>query len=112
MSTFIEHLLARVWNRVATERKHPQNPRSLALGYELVEGQVQKSRSIIPQSKRPEHVAILGKTGTGKSSLLRFLATQDIQQERGFCFFDLHGDATPALMRVIAEAEQTTGRDY
>jgi energy-coupling factor transporter ATP-binding protein EcfA2 len=111
MSTFIEKLMARAWNRIVAGKKHPTNPRSLALGYDVIDGQVQTTRSIIPQFKRPEHIAVLGKTGSGKSSLLRYLASQDIHREHGFCFFDLHGDATPALLRLIAAEEQITGRD-
>src|ERR1035438_6674171 len=46
----------------------------------------------LPQSRRAEHLAILGKTGQGKSYFLRHLAGQDVQRGQGFVFFDLHGD--------------------
>ena len=61
--------------------------------------------------KRAEHIAILGKTGSGKSMLLRYFAGQDISEGRGFVFFDLHGDATPQLLKLIAAREQRTGED-
>jgi hypothetical protein len=51
------------------------------------------------------HVALLGKTGSGKSSLLKFLCLQDIEAGRGFLFFDLHGDATQFLLSAIAAEE-------
>ena len=66
---------------------------------------------IIPQIKRAEHMAILGRTGTGKSSLLRFMASQDIACGRGFLFFDLHGDATATLLHLLARQEQATRQD-
>src|SRR5262249_38505238 len=65
----------------------------------------------IPQMKRAEHIAILGRTGTGKSSLLRYEASQDIASGRGFLFFDLHGDATTTLLQLLAQCEQTTRQD-
>lgn len=56
-------------------------------------------------------MAILGRTGTGKSSLLRYLASQDIASGRGFLFFDLHGDATPLLLQLLSQQEQITKED-
>jgi DNA helicase HerA-like ATPase len=46
------------------------------------------------------HIAVLGKTGTGKSSFLRYLSQQDIEADRGFLYFDLHGDAAPFLKKL------------
>jgi Type IV secretory pathway, VirB4 components len=60
---------------------------------------------------RREHLGIVGKTGTGKTSLLRYLCTQDIRRGHGFAFFDLHGDTTPFLLGVIAEEEKRRGID-
>jgi len=77
----------------------------------VIDGKATVSRMIIPQTKRAEHMAILGRTGTGKSSLLRYLASQDINCGRGFVFFDLHGDATPVLLQLLARQEQITRAD-
>jgi hypothetical protein len=111
MTGLIEQLIAYLWNRMKTPAKHPTNPRSLDLGDQLIDGRVTRDRWVIPQLKRAEHIAVLGKTGTGKSSLLRYMAAQDIRWGRGFVFFDLHGDATPALLRLIAEQERTLQED-
>ena len=56
-------------------------------------------------------MAILGKTGQGKSFFLRHLSTQDIRNRSGFVFFDLHGDSMPFLLRRIAAEEGRTGAD-
>lgn len=56
------------------------------------------------------HIAVLGKTGTGKSSLLRHMIAQDIEADRGFVTFDLHGDQTPFLLRVINARERRLRR--
>jgi hypothetical protein len=52
------------------------------------------------------HIAVIGKSGSGKSSLLKHMAQQDIEADRGFVYFDLHGDATPFLLCSIAGRER------
>jgi hypothetical protein len=56
------------------------------------------------------HLAVLGKTGTGKSSLLRHLMRQDIAQDRGFLVLDIHGELTPFILRTINARERTEHR--
>jgi hypothetical protein len=38
------------------------------------------------------HVYIIGKTGTGKSTLLETMALQDLERGNGFALIDPHGD--------------------
>jgi hypothetical protein len=52
------------------------------------------------------HLVVLGKTGSGKSYLLRYMSEQDIAKNRGFIYLDLHGDATPFLLRRINARER------
>lgn len=54
---------------------------------------------------RLAHMYVIGKTGTGKSSLLEFLVRQDLANGHGIALFDLHGDLAE---RVYAWA--VTGR--
>jgi hypothetical protein len=72
----------------------------------MVDGEVTRTTVTIPHRKRPEHLAVLGKTGSGKSSFLRYCVAQDIRARRGFVFFDLHGDATNAILRHIVAEER------
>jgi hypothetical protein len=111
MISFFEQLFSYAWNRMVAKPAHPTNPHSLSLGFQVVDGRPTSSRMVIPQIKRAEHMAILGRTGTGKSSLLRYLASQDISSGRGFLFFDLHGDATPILLQLLAQQEQIIRQD-
>jgi hypothetical protein len=111
MNTFFEQLFSWGWNRMVSKPAHPTNPYSLSLGCLVIDGQPTATKMVIPQLMRAQHMAILGRTGTGKSSLLRFLASQDISCGRGFLFFDLHGDATPTLLRLLAQQEQASGQD-
>jgi hypothetical protein len=52
---------------------------------------------------RRRHMYIVGKTGMGKSELLKILAIQDIQAGRGFAFIDPHGDPVEDLFGYIPE---------
>jgi hypothetical protein len=56
------------------------------------------------------HIAVLGKTGTGKSSFLRHLMQQDIAHDRGFLVLDIHGELTPFIMKVINARERAEHR--
>lgn len=111
MTKLLEQLIAWLWNYLRANKGHPTNPHSLDLGRQIIDGQTTSTRVVIAHLKRAEHIAVLGKTGTGKSTLLRFMATQDIQASRGFVFFDIHGDTTPVLLRTIAEHELASGQD-
>ncbi|OHC69539.1 MAG: hypothetical protein A3H93_15530 [Rhodocyclales bacterium RIFCSPLOWO2_02_FULL_63_24] len=46
----------------------------------------------IKQADRLSHLYAIGKTGTGKSTLLETLLKQDIEAGRGFALIDPHGD--------------------
>src|ERR1041385_3263280 len=111
MNSLFEQLFSWAWNRIVAKPAHPANPHSLRLGSLVLDGQTVASPMVIPQHKRAEHMAILGRTGTGKSSLLRYLASQDIAESRGFLFFDLHGDATPTLLQLLAQKQDASRED-
>lgn len=55
----------------------------------------------IAQNDRHQHVYCLGKTGTGKSTLLRNLLVQDILAGRGVALLDPHGDLAEELLDYI-----------
>lgn len=50
---------------------------------------------------RMRHVYIIGKTGTGKSEILKDLVLQDIKEGKGVCFMDPHGDAVEDILKLI-----------
>lgn len=50
---------------------------------------------------RRRHVYIIGKTGTGKTELLKSMILQDIHNGKGICFIDPHGDAAEDLLAKI-----------
>jgi hypothetical protein len=55
----------------------------------------------IGNEDRMRHVYIIGKTGTGKSELLKDMVLQDIRAGKGLCFMDPHGDAVQDIMKLI-----------
>lgn len=87
---------------------HPKG--NLDVGLRIFDGEVTRKRVNISAECRAMHVALLGKSGSGKSSLLRHFSAQDIVAGRGFLYFDLHGDATPFLLRTIAAREKQLRR--
>ena len=65
--------LKALWNRLKRLRKRVGTEGKLSLGLTICDGEVSRRRFVIAQGRRTEHIAVLGKTGTGKSSLLRSL---------------------------------------
>lgn len=55
----------------------------------------------ITEADRLRHVYIIGRTGTGKSTLIENLILQDIYQGTGCAFFDPHGSSAEALLERI-----------
>jgi hypothetical protein len=111
MKRWIERLIAKIWNRRAARLRHTVIARALDLGALVTEGESARGRVGLDQARRAEHIAILGRTGAGKSSLVRYIAKQDIEAGRGGIYFDLHGDAMPFLLATFAAQEQNLKRD-
>jgi type IV secretory pathway TraG/TraD family ATPase VirD4 len=55
----------------------------------------------IKQADRLMHTYIIGKTGTGKSTLLRTMILQDITAGRGVCLVDPHGDLVQSVRNAV-----------
>lgn len=50
---------------------------------------------------RSKHIYIMGKTGSGKSTLIANMAIDDIRKDRGIGIIDPHGDLTEIVMNYI-----------
>jgi len=64
----------------------------------------QPKRFGIKQADRRAHMYILGKTGTGKSTLLESLMLADAKSQRGFALLDPHGDLAKRIKARIPES--------
>lgn len=57
----------------------------------------------IPNRDRRAHLYMVGKTGTGKSTLMEFMIRQDIERGRGLALLDPHGDLVTRIVQWIPE---------
>jgi type IV secretory pathway TraG/TraD family ATPase VirD4 len=55
----------------------------------------------IRMNDRLHHMFVIGQTGTGKTTLLANLATQDAEAGTGFCVIDPHGDMAAAIHATL-----------
>jgi DNA helicase HerA-like ATPase len=110
MSAFVENIIRGLWNAF-TAPSEEQDEAGLSIGYQVIEDKVSGRKILLPHSRRTEQVSVVGVTGSGKTSLLRLCTREDVSEERGWLFFDLHGDTTPYLLSMIAAEEQRRGRD-
>lgn len=73
----------------------------LFLGYNVFRG-VRKP-IFLSNDDRMRHLYIIGKTGTGKSELLRELILQDIKAGKGVCFIDPHDTVEKIIESIPPE---------
>jgi len=69
------------------------------LGHNLYRGVDTKIR--IQREDRTRHMYIIGRTGTGKTELLKNMAIQDIRNGEGICIVDPHGDLVEDVLQYI-----------
>lgn len=91
--------------RVADTRPVPPPPGLAAEGVQLGESVVRVNGAALPITQgnddRRRHTYIVGRTGTGKSTLMKNLALQDIEAGEGVCVVDPHGDLIEDLLPRI-----------
>jgi hypothetical protein len=56
---------------------------------------------LLSQADRRQNLYVVGKSGTGKSTLIENLAVQDIQAGRGIAFVDPHGGSARNLLDYV-----------
>ncbi len=64
----------------------------------------------LPLISRMSGTYVVGKNGTGKTSLLLSMMRQDMEQGRGLCFLDPAGDASLELLALVPEHRQSQVR--
>jgi len=84
--------------------KQVDGPRNISdkgmmLGYNLFRG-TKKRINLDPEDRR-RHIYAVGQTGTGKSTLLKNMALQDMIAGEGFAFIDPHGDVAEELLSMV-----------
>ncbi len=69
------------------------------LGENIYRGAVTPVRLL--DKDRGRHVYVIGQTGTGKTTLLKQMIIQDIEQGKGVCYIDPHGDDAEDILAHI-----------
>lgn len=111
MEQFLEQLIVGLWNRLQGRgRGARKEGGELNLGFRVADGHATHRHESLSNTRRTTSIVVLGKTGTGKSSLLRHLMAQDIAQDRGFLVLDIHGELTPFILRTINARERAERR--
>ncbi|TSC90390.1 MAG: Uncharacterized protein G01um10145_62 [Microgenomates group bacterium Gr01-1014_5] len=96
-------------NLVKSHSKTLPAPLSLKKGnkYDVVFGKNNYGGAItdigLTEEERETHMYIIGRTGSGKTTMMFSMAKHDIEQGRGMAFLDPHGDAADDLIAVIPE---------
>jgi DNA helicase HerA-like ATPase len=101
MSNFIENVFVNSFNRLSHAGKATLKG-GLPVGNLVFDERVTTKPYFLPTAVRAQHMAILGKTGSGKSYFIRHMAQHEVDAGRGFALFDLHGDLIPPILRYIA----------
>ncbi len=109
MSHILENIFSRLWNWTVTRRPKAVSS-GLLLGFLIRDDQPTKYKVLLSQGQRTSHALALGRTGTGKSSLIDSLIEQDIKAGRGFLAIKFHDDHKRILAAIAAE-EKHTGKD-
>ncbi len=55
----------------------------------------------LTEEERETHMYMIGRTGSGKTTMMFSMAKHDIEQGRGMAFLDPHGDAADDLISII-----------
>lgn len=84
-----------VTSELSAEAKREINPfaRTLFKGQMTAYG--------LQRADRRRHLYVIGKTGTGKSTLLANMAINDLKNDEGMCVIDPHGDLVETLLDYI-----------
>ena len=72
-------------------------PQDLVLGRSVVSAN-NTPPLVLPEHERFYHIHILGRPGSGKSTLMKNLILQDILEGRGCCVLDPHGDLVEDIL--------------
>ncbi len=71
----------------------------ILLGHNVYRGEQREIH--ITRNDRTRHMYIIGKSGTGKSALISYMARQDIANGEGVCVVDPHGDLIEDILHYI-----------
>lgn len=86
---------------VPLSQKHSKTKLDVIVGQNHFDGDMQDIGLTLKQ--RQKHTYIIGKTGTGKSTMLMGSICQDMVNGKGVAVLDPHGDMFRELLRIVPE---------
>jgi type IV secretion system coupling TraD/TrwB family protein len=96
--------IPKLLREVRRSKAAPHSPEGVLLGENLHHGRVVPV--MLPSELRLRHLHVIGASGTGKSTLLLDLISQDIASGRGVGILDPHGDLIEEILGRIPEERQ------
>ena len=96
-------------NLVKSHSKNLPAPLSLKKGhkFDVIFGQNNYGGTTtligLTEEERETHMYIIGRTGSGKTTMMFSMAKHDVEQGRGLAFLDPHGDAADDLISIIPD---------
>ena len=109
MNGLLEKAFSKLWNWVFTGKPKALSS-GLLLGFLIRDERPTRYKVLLSHTQRARHTLLLGRNGTGKSSLIDSLIEQDIRAGRGFLAIKFHDDHR-RILSVIAAEEKRTGKD-
>ncbi len=73
----------------------------IVIGKNVFRGQDTSVR--MTENDRRRHLYIIGQTGTGKTSLMKEMIRQDIENGKGVCIMDPHGELAEYTLSIVPE---------
>ena len=73
----------------------------IVLGHNVFRGQEIPIR--MTDEDRRRHLYVIGQTGTGKSTLMKAMLRQDIENGKGVCLIDPHGEFAEFVLSVVPQ---------
>lgn len=80
-----------------------QNPENRVTYFARTNFRNEQKKFGIKKADRRSHMYVIGKTGTGKSTLLETVIRQDMENGEGLALLDPHGDLVEKILRVVPE---------
>lgn len=71
----------------------------IVLGRNVFRGQTSEIR--MSDEDRLRHLYIIGQTGTGKSTIMKAMLRQDVENGKGICLIDPHGEFAEFVLSII-----------
>ena len=71
----------------------------ISIGESIYRGEERIIR--LPDEDRRRHLYIIGQTGTGKTTIMKSLLRQDVENGKGICLIDPHGEFAEFVLSII-----------